>query len=67
MECEKAAWPDPRQFQRRAELFAEAEPKERYWTNQFDSPANRAAHYGSTGPEIWRQTHGQVAAFVAAG
>ena len=36
-----------------------------FWANQFDNTANRQAHYHSTGPEIWRQTEGQVSAFVA--
>lgn len=34
------------------------------WANQFDNTANRLAHFESTGPEIWRDTHGQVDAFV---
>ena len=32
---------------------------------QFDNPANPAAHEASTGPEIWADTDGQVAVFVA--
>ncbi|MBQ4641131.1 MAG: cysteine synthase A [Oscillospiraceae bacterium] len=33
--------------------------------DQFNNPANAAAHWATTGPEIWRDTLGQVDFFVA--
>ena len=36
------------------------------WTNQYTNTANPHIHYSSTGPEIYRQMHGEVdAIFVA--
>ena len=34
--------------------------------NQFDNTDNSKAHYKTTGPEIWRDTEGEVTHFIAA-
>jgi cysteine synthase B len=34
--------------------------------NQFDNTDNSKAHYKTTGPEIWRDTEGEITHFVAA-
>jgi S-sulfo-L-cysteine synthase (O-acetyl-L-serine-dependent) len=34
--------------------------------NQFGNPDNPLAHYCSTGPEVWRDTMGQITHFVSA-
>lgn len=36
-----------------------------YYVNQFANDANSAAHFETTGPEIWDQLDGKVDAFVA--
>ncbi len=35
-----------------------------FYPNQYDNLSNTAAHYASTGPEIWEQTEGKVTHFV---
>lgn len=49
---------------RLAEEMAASEPNGVLWANQFDNVANRAAHYDTTGPEIWAQTDGKIDGFV---
>jgi cysteine synthase A len=56
---------DPNHYQRAAARLADETPNA-VWGNQFDNTANRDAHYATTGPEIWQQTDGELAAFVCA-
>ena len=50
-----------------ARSFVESETtKDQYvMPNQYENPDNVAAHYETTGPEIWNQTEGQVGCFLA--
>lgn len=41
-----------------------AEIPNSYFPNQYDNLSNRAAHYATTGPEIWEQTEGKITHFV---
>ena len=41
------------------------EPKRYFMPNQYANPANPEAHYQTTGPEIFRQTAGDIDVFVA--
>jgi len=36
-----------------------------FYPDQYNHPANPAAHYDGTGPEIWRDTDGKITHFVA--
>lgn len=50
---------DPQSYYSVARKLSEETPNS-FWCNQYDNLSNRQAHYESTGPEIWRQTNGQV-------
>jgi S-sulfo-L-cysteine synthase (O-acetyl-L-serine-dependent) len=50
---------------RRAHTLLEAEPGKYFMPNQYDNPDNVLAHFETTGPEIYRQTNGEVDVFVA--
>ena len=54
---------DPRSYYSVAEELASRPGHFR--PDQYSNPANPQAQYESTGPEIWRQTDGQVGVFVA--
>lgn len=50
-----------------ARALAASEGGSRYAaTRQYENEDNIAAHYSTTGPEVWRQTEGRVRWFVAA-
>ena len=49
----------------RAHKILEESPEQYFMPNQFDNENNVVAHYETTGPEILKQTKGEVDAFVA--
>ena len=63
--CPTAVAPDdPRSYYSVAKKLAREIPNS-YYPNQYDNPMNPAAHYQSTGPEIWEDSEGKVTHFVA--
>ncbi|MDQ5850580.1 MAG: pyridoxal-phosphate dependent enzyme, partial [Chloroflexota bacterium] len=55
---------DPRSYYSVARRIAGETPNA-ILAGQYWNPANPAAHYRTTGPEIWRQTAGHVDVFIA--
>lgn len=43
-----------------------ADHPEYFYIGQHSNPSNPAAHYKTTGPEIWQSTAGQISALIAA-
>src|ERR671935_2892876 len=54
----------PESYYRVADRLTEEIPGA-FQPNQYKNQANPEAHYRATGPEIWRQTGGQITHFVA--
>jgi cysteine synthase B len=50
---------------RRVREIYNAEPDKYFYPDQYGNPANPSAHYMTTAPEIFQQTHGQITHFVA--
>src|SRR5690625_2009136 len=57
---------DPRSYYSVARRLAEETPNS-WYVNEYDNLSNSAAHYETTGPEIWKQTGGKVTHFVVGG
>ena len=55
---------DPRSYYSVAKRIAEETPNS-FYVNQYFNLSNRAAHYESTGPELWEQTEGKVTHVIA--
>lgn len=55
---------DPRSYYSTADRLTTEIPNA-YRPDQYSNPANPQAQYESTGPEIWRQTDGQINVLVA--
>jgi cystathionine beta-synthase len=62
--CPTAVAPDsPESYYQVARRIARERPNA-FLTNQYDNPANPAAHYRTTGPEIWEQTAGKITHYI---
>jgi cysteine synthase B len=48
-----------------ARELAHSEPDKYFYPDQYNNEANWKAHYATTAPEIWWQSHGRITHFVA--
>jgi cystathionine beta-synthase len=55
---------DPRSYYSVARKLNREIPNS-YYPNQYDNLSNTAAHYETTGPEIWKQCEGKITHYVA--
>ena len=55
---------DPRSYYSVARKLNKDIPNS-YYPNQYDNKSNTAAHYETTGPEIWKQSAGKITHYVA--
>jgi cystathionine beta-synthase len=63
--CPTAVAPeDPRSYYNVSERLAREIPGA-WKPDQYSNPANPRSHYEETGPELWKQTDGQITHFVA--
>src|SRR5215468_4602068 len=63
--CPAAAKPGtPDHYVATAKRIAQ-ETKNSFYPDQYNHPGNPAAHYNTTGPEIWRDTEGELTHFVS--
>jgi cysteine synthase len=70
VEVPAVPYSDPNNYQhigaRMADELRQSEPNGVLFADQWNNLDNRAAHFVSTGPEIWRQTDGKVDGFICA-
>ncbi len=50
---------------RRVQEIYQSDREKYFYPDQYSNPANPAAHYATTAPEIWQQTQGRITHFVA--
>ncbi|MCG8390694.1 MAG: cystathionine beta-synthase [Cytophagales bacterium] len=55
---------DPRSYYSVAKKLNKETPNS-FYPNQYDNLSNTAAHYETTGPEIWEQTEGKITHYAA--